>query len=159
MPQEFRYRIRPGHKHYVGKRRYGPGDEITFPRSMMDSDIRAKLEPLDEHLEQESRVVDQVATLRLREHDDGTCDLIGRDGRRINVTPMSKADAQAVIDVTTRPAEPKDEEPKDVEFKRPYSVESAGVGYVVKDAEGRKVHDKRSLSKAEAEALMTGNEA
>lgn len=163
MP-EFRYRIRPGHKHFSGRRRYSPGDEIAFPRSMMESDIRHKLEPLDELAERAVQVADLVNTLRIAETEGGY-NLLGLDGRRINTAPLSKADAEAVLAATTAPAEPADEggnmsgdQNPGADFKRPYRLEKAGVGFKVLDAEGRKVHEKRSVSKADAEELLSGNE-
>ncbi|SDF83487.1 hypothetical protein [Thalassobaculum litoreum] len=176
--QEFRYRIKPGHKHHRDGKRYGAGDEIVFQRSMARSDIAHKLEPLSEDAEAAAAApVNQVNTLRKAIREDGAFDLLGTDGRRINVAGISEEIADHILAATTAPEEkapetpqepapvttdgkPTEDKPSEEEqFKRPYTMEQPGGqgGYVVSDATGKKVHDAPRVSKAVAEELVRAN--
>lgn len=160
MP-EFRYRIRPGHKHYSGGKCYRGGDEIVFPRSMRKSDIAAKLEPIDDDSERAAAPRPEVNTLQMVRRADGAgYDLCGDDGRRINRMPMSKDDAELALAATTAPADEDGDGEPGADPKRPFSMEQPGGvgGWVVRDADGFCVHPKQSrISKAQADKLIAEN--
>ena len=176
--QDFRYRIKPGHKHYRDGQRYSAGDEIVFARSMARSDIAHKLEPLSAEAEAVAAApVNQVNTLRKSIREDGAFDLLGTDGRRINVAGIDEEIADHILAATTAPEEKAPEAPKDPapsptenkaaedkpseegQFKRPFTMDQPGGqgGYVVSDATGKKVHEAPRVSKAVAEELVRAN--